>query len=140
MKEDRAMATRENDKVKQIEEIELKAMSGMACMVMNILAILACTAAFVLGIIWTESVPYGGSAPAAAIVMIVVSALYGFGVGPVLFIGLKIIKPNEAMVLTLFGKYIGTLKGAGFYWVNPFCISVNPAAGLTTATSTSVKA
>ena len=42
--------------------------------------------------------------------------------------GLKILKPQEALVLTLFGKYIGTLKGEGFYCVNPFCTSVNPAA------------
>ncbi|MBO5995344.1 MAG: SPFH domain-containing protein, partial [Firmicutes bacterium] len=31
-------------------------------------------------------------------------------------------------VLTLFGKYYGTLKGDGFYFVNPFCTGVNPAA------------
>ncbi|MDE7018200.1 MAG: SPFH domain-containing protein [Lachnospiraceae bacterium] len=42
--------------------------------------------------------------------------------------GLKVLKPQEALVLTLFGKYIGTLKGDGFYFVNPFCSSVNPAA------------
>lgn len=43
-------------------------------------------------------------------------------------LGLKVLKPQEALVLTLFGKYIGTLKGEGFYWVNPFCSAVNPAA------------
>ena len=42
--------------------------------------------------------------------------------------GLRILKPQEALVLTLFGKYIGTIKGEGFYAVNPFCSSVNPAA------------
>ena len=31
-------------------------------------------------------------------------------------------------MLTLFGNYIGTLKGEGFYFVNPFCAAVNPAA------------
>ena len=48
--------------------------------------------------------------------------------GWILFFGLKVIKPQEALVLTLFGKYVGTLKEAGFYFVNPFCASVNPAA------------
>lgn len=43
-------------------------------------------------------------------------------------VGLKVLKPQEALVLTLFGKYIGTLKGEGFYAVNPFCSAVNPAA------------
>ncbi|MBN2616817.1 MAG: SPFH domain-containing protein [Spirochaetales bacterium] len=43
-------------------------------------------------------------------------------------IGLKVLKPEEALVITLFGKYIGTLKGNGFYYVNPFSSSINPAA------------
>lgn len=49
-------------------------------------------------------------------------------VGWVPFLGFKILGPNEALVLTLFGKYKGTLKGDGFYFVNPFCVAVNPAA------------
>ena len=49
-------------------------------------------------------------------------------IGWVPFLGLKVVKPQEALVLTLFGKYIGTLKDAGFYFVNPFCVAVNPAA------------
>ena len=43
-------------------------------------------------------------------------------------LGLKVLGPQEALVLTLFGNYIGTLKGEGFYFVNPFCTAVNPAA------------
>lgn len=42
--------------------------------------------------------------------------------------GLRVLKPNEALVLTLFGKYIGTIKDDGFYAINPFCVAVNPAA------------
>ncbi len=42
--------------------------------------------------------------------------------------GLKVLRPQEALVFTLFGNYVGTLKEAGFYFVNPFCSSVNPAA------------
>ena len=49
-------------------------------------------------------------------------------VGWIPLCGLRILKPREALVLTLFGKYVGTLKGEGFYAVNPFCSSVNPAA------------
>ena len=43
-------------------------------------------------------------------------------------LGLKVLGPQEALVLTLFGNYVGTLKGEGFYFVNPFCTAVNPAA------------
>ena len=42
--------------------------------------------------------------------------------------GFKVLNPNEALVLTLFGRYYGTLKQPGFYYVNPFCTAVNPAA------------
>ena len=48
--------------------------------------------------------------------------------GWILLLGLKVLKPQEALVLTLFGKYIGTLKENGFYYVNPFCVGVNPAS------------
>ncbi len=48
--------------------------------------------------------------------------------GWILALGLKVLKPQEALVLTLFGKYKGTLKGDGFFWVNPFCTAFNPAA------------
>ena len=106
-------------------EIEIKAMDGMACLVMNILAVLGCCAAFAIGVVLIES---GGNA-ALAVALMVIGALYGFVAGPVIFVGLKIIKPNEALVLTLFGKYHGTLKKTGFFWVNPFCVAVNPAAG-----------
>ena len=49
-------------------------------------------------------------------------------VGFIPLLGLRVLKPQEALVLTLFGKYIGTLKGEGFYAINPFCVAVNPAA------------
>lgn len=49
-------------------------------------------------------------------------------IGWIPFLGLKVIKPQEALVLTLFGDYVGTLKTEGFYFVNPFCTAVNPAA------------
>lgn len=56
-----------------------------------------------------------------------VSAVWIF-MGWIFLLGLKVIKPNEALVLTLFGKYVGTIKEPGFYWINPFCTSVNPAS------------
>ncbi len=63
----------------------------------------------------------GGVGIVAGLVLILVCAICCSG--------LKILKPQEALVLTLFGEYIGTLKGQGFYFVNPFSTAVNPAAG-----------
>lgn len=42
------------------------------------------------------------------------------------FFGFKLLKPQEAMVLTVFGNYVGTLRGAGLHWVNPLAQSVTP--------------
>lgn len=36
--------------------------------------------------------------------------------------GLVIVNPNESKVLTLFGRYVGTVKRDGFFWVNPFTV------------------
>ncbi len=59
---------------------------------------------------------------------IFIASMVVLGLGWFPAVGLKVLKPQEALVLTLFGKYYGTLKGEGFYFVNPFCVSVNPAA------------
>jgi len=60
--------------------------------------------------------------------------------GWILWCGLKVLRPQEALVLTLFGKYIGTIKDEGFYFVNPFCSAVNPAAGTNLKQSGDVQA
>ena len=60
-------------------------------------------------------------------VLFIISIIY-MCAGWIPFLGFKILRPQEALVLTLFGKYIGTIKGDGFYFVNPFCSAVNPAA------------
>lgn len=49
--------------------------------------------------------------------------------------GLRVLKPQEALVLTLFGKYVGTIREEGFYYVNPFCSAINPAAATKLAQS-----
>jgi len=60
-------------------------------------------------------------------------------IGCFLLCSLRVLKPQEALVLTLFGEYRGTLREAGFYFVNPFCMSVNPAASTKLAQSGDVR-
>ncbi len=91
---------------------------GMTVLVITILLYIAAIAVCVV-FDGSESL-VGKAALAAAIAWICL--------GWIFWMGLKVLKPQEALVLTLFGKYVGTLKGDGFYWVNPFCTSVNPAA------------
>ena len=54
------------------------------------------------------------------------------------FLGLKTVRPNEALVLTLFGKYYGTIKKEGFYRVNPFCTAVYPGKNISSVTTETV--
>ena len=129
------MSANVNNEKLHNEEVELKAMNGMACLIMNIIAEIVLIAAFVFGVIIIST----DGNMVLAVLLTVIGALYGFIFGPVVFVGLKVLKPNEAYVLTLFGRYYGTLKGAGFFWVNPFCVAVNPAAGATTATTAAIE-
>ena len=61
-------------------------------------------------------------------IIILVLCIIWLSIGWFFYLGFKVLKPQEALVLTLFGKYYGTIKDAGFYWVNPFCGAVNPAS------------
>ena len=95
--------------------------NGMAAMILTIALLIA---AFVLMI---KSAAEGNAAGDGPGLLMLPCLLY-LCVGWIPFLGLKVLKPQEALVLTLFGKYTGTLKGEGFYFVNPFCQAVNPAA------------
>ncbi len=103
--------------------------NGMAMMMFFILLYLVAFAGIPLGASMGSS---------AGIAVSVLSALW-VSIGWVPFLGLKVLRPQEALVLTLFGKYKGTLKGDGFYWVNPFCTAVNPAANTKLRQSGDVK-
>ena len=64
----------------------------------------------------------------AFMTFIFILAMIWLSLGWIFLCGFKVLKPQEALVLTLFGRYVGTLKHEGFYYVNPFCAAVNPAA------------
>ncbi|NLZ81395.1 MAG: SPFH domain-containing protein [Clostridiales bacterium] len=108
------------DKQMHNEEILLKARNGMGVLIGNITLMVLFLAVFIVGIVISHT--------AFGVFMIVIGSIYSFLVGPILFAGLKILKPNEALVLTLFGDYYGTLKGPGFCFVNPFVSAINPAS------------
>jgi regulator of protease activity HflC (stomatin/prohibitin superfamily) len=97
--------------------------NGMAVLLLTLVGYVAAIAAFVLAVFQMELENYILGVP-----LLIVSIVYVVA-GIFVLCGLRVLKPQEALVLTLFGDYIGTLKGQGFYWVNPFCTAVNPAAG-----------
>ncbi|MGI6095435.1 MAG: SPFH domain-containing protein [Lachnospiraceae bacterium] len=93
--------------------------NGMAVMLVTIVLLLLSVAAIIFGGFRWE----GGGSPVICIIGIIYVCI-----GWIPLLGLRVLKPQEALVLTLFGKYVGSLKDHGFYFVNPFCTSVNPAA------------
>lgn len=97
--------------------------NGMTVLLLTLLGFVVDVVAFVFAIHWMEI-----GRMLIGVPVLILSILYLL-VGILLLCGLKVLKPQEALVLTLFGDYIGTLKGEGFYWINPFCTAVNPAAG-----------
>ena len=117
-----------------MEEINAQAKSGMGILILNIILMLVTLAMTIVGIIMAVN----GTA-AIGIIIGVIGCIYVCIVGPILFGGLKILKPNEALVLTLFGKYTGTLKGPGFYFVNPFSTAFNPSTADATTANLSVE-
>ena len=97
--------------------------NGMAMLLLTLLGYVASIALFIYSVTLLNA-----DRMLLGVPLLILSIAYWIA-GIFLFCGLKVLKPQEALVLTLFGDYIGTLKGQGFYWVNPFCTAVNPAAG-----------
>lgn len=116
------------------EKVLQKKKNGMTMLVLCILLYIVAIIAIICGIGRNSTV--GG---ALNNIMIAAGFIYA-ALGWILFCGLHVLKPQEALVLTLFGKYIGSLKGEGFYFVNPFCSAVNPAADTKLNQSGDVKA
>ena len=104
-----------------VSEKILNGMNGMAILVLNILLCLAS-----IGIIIYVGVNFEDFEQGTLIAIIVSTSVYLSVVAPILFMGIKVIRPQEAKVLTLFGKYHGTLKTNGMFFVNPFAVSFAP--------------
>lgn len=108
-----------------IQEKKLKGISGWLMLFVVMLIIVGGLAAMISGFVLV-----GGEEDPAhpEFFAMAVAGVILFVAGAVMINGFKILAPNEAAVLTLFGKYHGTLKEDGFFYVNPFCKTVNPAA------------
>ena len=100
----------------KIENVQEKVIqtkkNGIVVLILTIMALIAEAFLFVLSLTFDHEI--------IAVICGIV-----FCLSCILLAGLKAVKPQEALVLTLFGEYYGTLKGPGFYFVNPFCVSFN---------------
>lgn len=101
------------------EKVLTNRKNGMLVLILTLMFYLAAIAGCIFGGMMISD----GYGPGLLIISII-----WLCIGWIPFCGLRVLKPQEALVLTLFGKYTGTLKNEGFYFVNPFSTSVNPAA------------
>lgn len=101
-----------------VQERELNPMSGMLMLFVNIIGILVSVGLIAIG----PMIMYN------LFILPMILGFVGIVVFSIMFAGLKIVNPNEALVLTLFGKYYGTIKKDGFFFVNPFATAFNPTA------------
>ena len=108
----------------EYQEKVLRAPNGLAILLINIVLMLAAIA----GIVFSAMQLSANGSSGGMVALLVVCIFYWCLPCWLLFAGIKVLGPNEALVLTLFGTYVGTLKGEGIFFVNPFCNSVNPAA------------
>lgn len=109
------------------EEKLLSPASGFPALLGIILAFAASITTFVFAVISLDE-----SFSASALAVVIVSVLM-WCVCTILIAGLKAVNPNEAAVYVLFGKYYGTIAKAGFFFINPFCVMINPTVGLAIA-------
>ncbi|WP_027702751.1 SPFH domain-containing protein [Metaclostridioides mangenotii] len=109
-----------NVEKREFKEFKAKSKNGMSILLLNIVLMVL----DIVGIVFMLS----GEPSAFKIGVAVLLFLYLFVVAPIIFFGLKVVKPNEALVLSLFGKYYGSIREDGFYFVNPFATAISPPA------------
>ena len=117
--------------INRYTEKPAKAYGGFAMLLVVLLVFAAGVALMVLGIM--ELVRYAAEmsneeAVSALGMVMLFGGILAIVAGSFLCAGFKVLNPNEALVLTLFGQYYGTLKKDGFYWTNIFCSGINPGA------------
>ena len=121
--------------VKYTEEKILKPIKGFVPLFLIIVFILASIGLMILGGILIDeydSYVLGGVSLVLGILLCIASSIS--------FAGLKVINPNEAIVLSLFGKYIGTIYENGFWYVNPFASAIYPQAKIAEAKNARLQA
>jgi len=94
--------------------------SGMPILIINTLLMIGAIALVIYGFV---------DGAADNVLWIAIGVVYLLIPTWLLYGGLCILRPQEAMVLTLFGKYNGTLRGPGFFFVNPFSTSFKSEVG-----------
>lgn len=59
-------------------------------------------------------------AAAADAPLLILPCMFVFAVLVISLRGITVVQPNNGQVVTLFGRYVGTISEPGMWWVNPF--------------------
>lgn len=73
----------------------------------------------------SREIPYPNPAPGIPALVVGIALMLtvvGIPVALLVLFGLTLVNPNQSKVAILFGKYRGTLRDHGFYWINPFTV------------------
>ena len=108
------------DPALEVVQREIRPLNGFAMLLLITVLLIASIVVIVIGGLRISS-----GAPAGTALLI--AGIIGCCIFPILYGGLKVVGPNEALVLTLFGNYYGTILRQGFHYVNPFASFNNPA-------------
>ena len=109
-----------------MKEKSLASLNGLGTLAGSLLVALAGTALFVLG----ATTRTGSGSPNLLLMLAGMLVIFA---AVFILAGLYTIQPNQAAVLSLFGKYVGTVKDNGLRWNNPSM----PSAGSASACATS---
>lgn len=121
--------------MKQSEERIIKPLNGFVGLIVNIIVLLLSVLLFVYNVILFEGLVING----LTFGLLLALSIIVFVVSCMCFGGLRVINPNEALVLSLFGKYYGTIYDSGFYFVNPFATAIYPKKAEEDATKEAVQ-
>jgi regulator of protease activity HflC (stomatin/prohibitin superfamily) len=103
-------------------ERDIQAKTGLNGLGLSV-ALLALAVALFIG---AGMIGSGDAAAAATAVLVVMGILVAIGACVVPF-GLFVVRPGQARVLVLLGRYVGTVKKDGWFWANPFAVISMPA-------------
>lgn len=110
----------EDLKQKDVTEREITKTNGFAMLFLVIAGYILCIAGYIFcGFAYEADSTIAGT-------LLVILTTVGIIVFSVMWGGFHIVNPREAVVLTLFGNYYGTIKTPGYFYTNPFATSIAP--------------
>lgn len=103
----------DNDLAERVHEVPVAAINGFALLFLGLIALLGGVLLLIFGI-------GPDTDPAPRSPLMIIAGAVALLAGALGLFGLFSVQPNEARVLVLFGRYIGSERRSGFWWANPF--------------------